>query len=824
MQRAKRAGFTWIGGFLGCVVCLLLITASATAQDVLISEIAWSGSAENASHEWIELRSLSARETDLTGWRLVSEDGYPSILLSGVIPPFGYYLLERETDESIPCFAADLIYSGALRDSGETLRLFDNTGELVDIANPGGGEWPAGTSPLDAPPFSTMERVLPGLASVSPSWQTYRRDLDIDEPPCVTILGTPGRENSVENALPIAAFTITPNPAHPGEPVMLDAGTSIDPSGEIRSYEWLVGGQRIDPGQTASVVFEQEGVAMVTLTVTDWKGTSESATGTVRVAWNSAPTADFSVGTQASNRALVSLDTLEFIDESTDVDGTIVSWEWDFGDGSVSHEQRPGHAYSESGVYTVTLDVWDDRGDSARATQPVTIANLLPVARFSLPTCTVTEGDVAVLDASPSFDLDGTPSVYRWDFDSNGEFDLIQTGSAMAEHPFTGGAHRITLQVQDDRGGLSLPVTDILTINRPPVPNFAVSCPAPSQCQEITFNGTFSSDPDGVVESWAWSLGNGRRASGAQTTAMYESPGTYTVGLTVVDDAGISRTLTQQIAISDLPPEAMIAVSHAERPTGSTFSFDAQGSVDPCHGSIVLYEWDLDGDGAYETSGASPTASRTFDDNGRGTASVRVTDCAGNMSTSSVSFTVTNRPPTCCFSVTPTAPADGEEVMFAAQATDPDGEVASICWSFGDGTHATGGSAVHPFPDDAVYTVTLTVTDDDGCTTSCSQTVDVDNAPPISAFEIEQSSARIGDEIQFTSLAYDPSPNGRIVHVAWDFGDGAVTTGRPAGSSTTNILSPLHAYNHSGTFVVSLAVIDENGSLSIASQVVTILE
>ena len=824
MQKAKRAGFTSIGGLLGCVAWLLLIAASTTAQDVLISEIAWSGSPENAAHEWIELRSLSARETDLTGWRLVSEDGYPSIRLSGVIPPFGYYLLERGTDESIPCLSADLIYSGALRDSGETLRLFDNTGELIDIANSGGGEWPAGTGALDALPFSTMERVLPGLASAASPWQTYRRDLDIDNPPCAVVLGTPGRENSTENALPIAAFTITPNPVRPGEPVMLDARTSVDPSGEIRSYEWLVAGRHIDPGQTASVVFEEEGVAMIALTVTDWKGTSESATGTVRIAWNSAPTADFSVGTQAGNRILVSLDPLEFIDESADIDGKIAMWTWDFGDGSVSHEQHPEHAYAESGAYTVTLDVWDDRGDSAHATQSLTIENLLPVARFTVPSCTVTDGEIAVLDASPSFDLDGTPWVYRWDLDSDGQIDLIQTGSATAEHPFAGGTHRITLQVLDNHGGLSLPTTGVLTVNRPPVPNFTVSCPALTQCQEITFDGTFSSDPDGAVTSWTWSLGNGERASGARATTTYEFPGTYTVGLTVVDDAGTSRTLTQQIAISDLPPEAVVVVSHAEQPTGSTFSFDAQGSVDPCGGTIVLYEWDLDGDSEFETSGTSPRVSRAFDDNGRRSASVRVTDCAGSTNTASTTFTVTNRPPTCCFSFTPSAPEDGEEVRFAAQATDPDGEVASLSWAFEDGTCATGESVAHPFADDGAYIVTLTVTDDDNSTTSCSQTVTVGNAPPISAFEIDQSAARIGDEIRFTSLAYDPSPNGEIVHVAWDFGDGDVTAGRPAGSSTTNILSPLHAYRHSGTFVVSLAVIDDHGSLSISSQVVTILE
>jgi len=825
MQTAKRARLVNAGIAIGAMVCLLWIVAVlGFAQDVLISEIAWSGSVESGMYEWIELRSLSGYKIDLSGWQLVSDDGYPDIALSGTIPPFGYFLLERATDESVPCLEADQIYSGALRDSGETLRLINADNELVDVANPGGKSWPAGTDAFAGTPFSSMERVLPGLATVSAPWQSYRRDLDIPAPPCSAILGTPGRENSVENALPIATFTISPNPVHPGEEVLLDAQASVDPSGEIQMYAWIIDGETVSNEQTASVAFEEEGEFAITLTITDWKGSSESATNTLNVAWNSSPEADFSVGSTEENRAFVSRDTLQFADESTDYDGKIVSWAWDFGDGSHAYEQHTSHAYAESGVYVVTLEVVDDRGDSTQVTQSLTIQNLLPVAAFDIPSCTVNDGEIAILDASSSFDLDGTVHVYRWDFESDGILDLIQTGSATVEHPFAGGDHLITLQVLDDQGGLSLPVTGELTVNHPPVPSFAVSCPAPTQCQAITLDGTFSTDLDGTIQSWMWKLGDGTTAHGSQVATTYTVPGPIMIELTVVDDAGASRAIGQQVVISDLPPLASIAVAQAELPTGSSFSFDASVSTDPCDGQITLYEWDLDGDGTYEVSGTSCTASRAYDSNGSRNVSLRVTDSAGNTATATATVTVTNRAPGCRFASWPQAPDDTEQVTFTANATDPDGVIASVSWSFGDGTSAAGESVAHTFPDDGTYTVTMTVLDDDQGMTSCSQAVEIGNAAPVAAFEMSHASARVGGAISFNSLAYDPSPTGEIVHLAWDFGDGEVAFGQPSDSSSTNILSPSHAYDHSGSFVVSLAVIDEHGALSIATQVVTILE
>ncbi len=158
---------------------------------VLINEIAWAGTLASSSDEWIELHNPGPQAVSLTGWRLT--DGSDVVVqLAGTITAYGFYLLERTDDSTVSDLAADLIYTGALKDSGELLKLTGPGGELVDTANTDGGGWPAGNSSTRA----SMERR--GGADVSGNWGSYSgyfgNGLDADGRP---IQGTPRRTNSL---------------------------------------------------------------------------------------------------------------------------------------------------------------------------------------------------------------------------------------------------------------------------------------------------------------------------------------------------------------------------------------------------------------------------------------------------------------------------------------------------------------------------------------------------------------------------------------------------------------------------------------------------
>ncbi|MCL5611926.1 MAG: lamin tail domain-containing protein, partial [Chloroflexi bacterium] len=183
---------------------------NSSTQLLLISEVAWAGTAANTDHEWIELHNPGSQAINLSGWKLNAADGTPNIALNGTVPAMGYFLLERDED-AVSDIVADQLYSdNTLSNSGESLMLYDNNDVLIDTANANGGSWPAG----DLSAHATMERIglLPDSDS---SWFTnngvLKNGKDANGNP---ILGTPKSGNSPTPTPtpvpPTATFTLAP--------------------------------------------------------------------------------------------------------------------------------------------------------------------------------------------------------------------------------------------------------------------------------------------------------------------------------------------------------------------------------------------------------------------------------------------------------------------------------------------------------------------------------------------------------------------------------------------------------------------------------------
>ena len=98
------------------------------------------GTTSSVNAEWIELYNNSDTAVSLDGWTLVASDGSPDISISGNISAWGYFLLERTSDTSVPGISADIIYTGALANTGETLYLKNSSGSTVDTVV-GGSDW-----------------------------------------------------------------------------------------------------------------------------------------------------------------------------------------------------------------------------------------------------------------------------------------------------------------------------------------------------------------------------------------------------------------------------------------------------------------------------------------------------------------------------------------------------------------------------------------------------------------------------------------------------------------------------------------------------------
>ncbi len=175
-------------------------------QAVLINEVAWAGTRASPYDEWIELHNPGPDPIDLSGWRL-SDGGDINIALSGTLPAFGFFLLERSDDSTIADIPADLIYTGGLKNGGERLRLSDPSGNVVDTANNDGGPWPAG----DKGSRASMERL--GGPDIAGDWTTFSGPGRGRDAAGNLIQGTPRGVNSPFLPTPTAAPSPTPSPS-----------------------------------------------------------------------------------------------------------------------------------------------------------------------------------------------------------------------------------------------------------------------------------------------------------------------------------------------------------------------------------------------------------------------------------------------------------------------------------------------------------------------------------------------------------------------------------------------------------------------------------
>jgi len=289
-----------------------------------------------------------------------------------------------------------------------------------------------------------------------------------------------------------------------------------------------------------------------------WLATNLALNTATAPAANQPPTADFTSSCSALN--------CSFTSTSSDPDGTIASYSWNFGDGGTSTAQNPSHTYGATGSYSVTLQVTDNQGAQSPITTKtvnVTAPNQAPTANFTFScsalTCNFT---------STSSDPDGTISAYSWNF-GDGATSTAQNPSRTYA---AGGSYNVTLRVTDNQGAQS-PITtktvNVTAPNQAPTANFSFSCSG------LTCNFTStSSDPDGSIASYSWNFGDGATSTAQNPSRTYAAGGSYSVRLTVTDNRGATNFITKTVTVT-APNSAPVvnAGPDANAFTGLLYSF-----------------------------------------------------------------------------------------------------------------------------------------------------------------------------------------------------------------------------------------------------------
>jgi len=255
--------------------------------------------------------------------------------------------------------------------------------------------------------------------------------------------------------------------------------------------------------------------------------------------------------------------------------------------------------------------------------------------------------------------------------------------------------------------------------NLPPVAKFSESAETVLTGEVIHFNASDSYDPDGSIISYLWDFGDGTEinVTDAFVDHAYADDGVYTVTLTIIDDDGLTATATSTKTVENRPPVAAFTENATTVLTGEVIRFDASGSEDS-DGYVIGYLWDF-GDG---TTAVGVEVNYAYEDDGVYSVTLTVIDDDGATASTSTTKTVSNRSPVALFTENATVVKKEEVIYFDASGSyDLDGYIVSYFWDFGDETNATGVTVGHAYDEDGNYTVTLTVTDDDGAFSSMSE-------------------------------------------------------------------------------------------------------
>jgi PKD repeat protein len=202
----------------------------------------------------------------------------------------------------------------------------------------------------------------------------------------LTTVDTLGNVSSAPHAVtvhgpPSASFSVAPPNPVAGRSVTFDGSGSSEQGGTIASYSWDFGDSTpAGSGPIASHAYAAPGTYTVKLTVTD--GTGASASTSKQVTVDESPTASIKVKTAHPATGVgVKFDG----SASSDPDGSIVSYSWNFGDGSSpATGASVSHKCSKKGTYTVTLTITDSAGISSSTTTSVSIAKAAKIKKVSV--------------------------------------------------------------------------------------------------------------------------------------------------------------------------------------------------------------------------------------------------------------------------------------------------------------------------------------------------------------------------------------------------------------------------------------------------------
>ncbi len=536
-------------------------------------------------------------------------------------------------------------------------------------------------------------------------------------------------------------------------------------------WQWDFGNGTTSTIKNPGLIYSEEGIFTVGLTVTYPDGSTENFTKSGFINVTLKPQIDAKILSKVVCAGEPVTFGVEYLSDSTLASQDLTRLIWDFGDGTTAEGLTVNHVYEQDGLYTITLLAENTTGCVNVINNPDFVAvTPKPDAGF-----TFDNGFSCFAPAKVGFNSNQGGGSHLWDFGDGAFSPLVnpshtfnKLGSYTVIHYYTNPNGCRDTSVVEDAINLGQGVLKIST-------NSDIICAG----APVDF---FSNIANSATYSWDFGDGIG---TSTQDTAIYTyaTPGTYEIALTVTDATGCASNITKTIVVTSPLTVDFTALdtSGCEAPISIDFQNNTTGAI--------AFQWEF-GDG---TTSILANPVHTYTAEGSYTVSLLAINPDGCKDSLVLDDFIQVQQPVANFSVSDSAGCAPFTVTFTDESSSGSA-IANYFWDFGDGQTSTEANPTITFANPGTYDVRLSVENADGC----SHEVTLPNAVVVGEnltadFTVDANSNCLGDSVAFTNTSL-----GTFSQCLWDFGDG----------NTSEECSPTHKYTQSGKFDVRLKVID----------------
>ena len=727
------------------------------------------------------------------------------------------------------------------------------------------------------------EVALSNAATALASFTAPQVDSDINLIFRLTVTNTNGAIDTdsivitiLDNAAPTANAGANQS-VNEGATVELDGSASSDPDGNIASYSWqqidssgysvsLSDSSSAQPTFTAPAVSANAELTFE-LTVSDNDGAQDSATVTITILDNTAPTANAGANQSVNEGATVELDG----SASSDPDGNIASYSWQqidssgysvsLSDSSSAQPTFTAPAVSANAELTFELTVSDNDGAQDSATVTITILdNTAPTANAGANQ-SVNEGATVELDGSASSDPDGNIASYSWQqIDSSG-YSVTLANPESAQPTFTAPAVSANaeltfeLTVSDNDGAQdSATVTITILDNAAPTVNAGAN-QSVNEGTTVELDGSASSDADGSIASYSWqqidssgysvSLSDSSSAQPTFTAPAVSANAELTFELTVSDNDGAQDSATVTITIIYNNPPTANAGADQSVDEGATVQLDASSSSDlENEASSLVYSWQQVDSSGYviilndaNTATPSFTAPNPVAANTDLIFQLTVTDSLGKSSDANATISVIyNNPPSADAGADQSVDEGATVQLDASSSSDLEDEASSLVYSWqqvdssGYTITLSDPNIINPtFTAPEVPATTdlifqLTVTDSLGKSSDANATITVIYNNPPTANAGANAQVNEGDSVELDASASSDLEDETIsLAYSWQQVDSSGYTITLSGANTATPSFTTPEVSANTDLIFQLTVTDSLGKSSDANVTITVI-